>query len=97
MNMKKITIINNARLSDLKADYITTILKQRAGKIDFSNTESLNLALIYITGGKSRQFFRLYDLKINSINDLVHLILYHVNSFDQNKKHDQIKLGYSIN
>lgn len=33
MNMKKITIINNARLSDLKADYITTILKQLKGRL----------------------------------------------------------------
>lgn len=92
--MKKITLLKNARLSDLKNDYLTTILKHRSTDNAFINSENLSINVSYVVGNRSRSLFKLYDVKIESVEELVKLILFHLGSFDQNLRFDLIKLGY---
>lgn len=92
--MKKITLLTKASLVDLKFEYLTTILKQRLAKDIFKKSDLFNLSIIITKDNRSMPIIKLYNCKIENIEGLVKLILFHLETFDPDMRFDLIKLGY---
>lgn len=95
--MKKITLLSKASLAELKFEYLTTILKQRLPKNVFTHPEVLNISITIVRGNRTLPMIKLYDVKIDSIESLVEIMLKHLETYDQDTRFDIIKLGYFIN
>lgn len=90
---KRITLLNNARLSDLKFEYLTTLISQKVPKSVFVDVDHLTIDLTYYIGEDSFTIFRLFNVKVGSIDELVKLILHHT-SEHRDLKFDRIRLYY---
>lgn len=81
---KRVTLLTHARLSDLKFEYLTTILSHKAPKTAFINVDNLSLDLTYVIGNKTYTVFKLYNVKVETIEELVKIILHHLQGFNIN-------------
>lgn len=95
---RRLTLLTHARLSDLKFEYLTTILSHKVPKGAFINQENLTIDLTYLIDNKSYTAFKLYNVNVESIDELVKLILHHLQGDLQkrNVECDMIRLNYKL-
>lgn len=93
--MKNIQIIllTNAQIKHIHPDYIKTMLLSRRNTLNFLG-ESVTISMKYKVGKTQYLIFKLSNIKINSIDDLVKITMHQIENVDKNLKYDKLYLNF---
>lgn len=92
---KQITLLTNAQIKHVHSDYLKTILFSRRDSLNFLG-ESVTMTMKYKVGKTQHLIFKLGNIKINTIDDLVKVTMNQIDNVDKNLRYDKLYLRFLV-
>lgn len=98
MKQTQITLLTNAQIKHIAPDYLKTIFFSRRDSLHFIGEPiSVTMTMKYRIGKEVRLLFKIGDVKVNTLDELIKLTIHQLESLDKNLRYEKLYLVFRVN